>query len=197
MLILSADLLIPAQNRRLASPFSSSSIFFDGLFWERLRAYPMNSPLSKAKFISTLKPKHQLNAHKHAGNRTATKKKKKKTGAGDAQPCAPGRMIVCPSPRPVVPSVWRGPDTSRTTRFELLWTTGCALDLHVLGLLGLLCYSLHLAWFQIILFSHKLGPNHANLQSQLNIAKTEHNRRNTCINRKLMQINPKFQAKNY
>jgi len=68
--------------------------------------------------------------------------------------------------------------------------------LPALGLLGLLCYSLHLAWFQIMPFSNKLGLNHANLQSQLNKAKTEHNRRNTCINHKLMQINPKLQAKN-
>jgi len=51
-----------------------------------------------------------------------------------------------------------------------------------------------LAWFQIILFSNKLGPNYANLQSTLNKAKAEQYRRNTCINSKLMQINPKFQA---
>ena len=45
-----------------------------------------------------------------------------------------------------------------------IWPTECALDVPALGLLDLLCYSLPLAWFQIILFSHKLGPNYANLQ---------------------------------
>ena len=69
--------------------------------------------------------------------------------------------------------------------------------LPALGMLGLLCYSLHLAWFQIMPFSNKLDPNHANLQLQLNKVKTEHNWRNTCLNRKLMQSNPKFQAKNH
>jgi len=38
----------------------------------------------------------------------------------------------------------------------------------------------------MILFSHKLGPIHANLQATLNKAKTEHNRRNTCTNHKVI-----------
>ena len=61
------------------------------------------------------------------------------------------------------------------------------------------CFATLFSWLdsKSYFFSHNLGPNYGNLQSQLNKAKTEHNRRNTCINRKLMQINPKFQAKNY
>ena len=122
------------------------------------------------------------------------KKTKKKIGAGDARPCAPGCTTVCPSPRPVVSSVWCGPDTSRTTRSVLLWTSEFALDLHVLGLLGLLFNVSSLGLASTHLFLLKLAPNHANQQSQLNKAKTERNWRNTCINRKLMQINPKFQS---
>ena len=102
-----------------------------------------------------------------------------------------------PSSRPVVPSIWHGPDTSQTTHFELLYTPGFALDFYVLGLLGLLFNLSSLGLASTHIFLPKRGPNHANLQSQLNKAKTEHNRRNTCLNRKLIQITPKFQAKNH
>jgi len=95
---------------------------------------------------------------------------------------------------PVVPSVWRGPGTSRTMHFELLWTPGFALNFHVLGLLGLLFNLSSLGLASTHIFHPKCGLNDANLQSQLNKAKTERNRRNSWINRKLMQINPKFQA---
>jgi len=74
------------------------------------------------------------------------------------------------------------------------WASGFALDLPVLGLLSLLFNLSSLGLASTDLVHLKLGPNHANLQSQLNKAKTERNRRKTCINRKLMQINPKFQA---
>ena len=100
-------------------------------------------------------------------NRTDAKEDEKKHGAGDARPCAPG----C-TPPPVVPSVWRGPGTSRTMRFELLWTPGFALDFHVLGLLGLLFNLSSLGLASTHIFLLKIGPDHANLQSQLSKAKT-------------------------
>ena len=74
------------------------------------------------------------------------------------------------------------------------WTSKFALDLHVLGILGLLFNLSSLGLASTHLFLLKLGMNHANMQSQSNKAKTERNWRNTYNNRKLMQINPKFQA---
>jgi len=80
------------------------------------------------------------------------------------------------------------------TFWYTFWASRFALDLPVLGLLDFLFNLSSLGLASTHLFLLKLGSNHANLQSQLNKAKTKRNRRNTCINRKLMQINPKFQA---
>ena len=91
MLSLSADLSIPPQNRRLASPFSSSSIFFNGVFQRVWEPILWILPLAKARFIPILKSKHQLNAHKHAGNDSHKKSKKQNAGRG--------RTAVHPSPR--------------------------------------------------------------------------------------------------
>ena len=55
--------------------------------------------------------------------------------------------------------------------------------------------SLDLVWPQFHAFPSVLGSTHANPQSKPEQAKTERNRRNMCVNRKIMQINPKIEFK--
>jgi len=128
-----------------------------------------------------------LKTHKRAGIQTATKENEEKKQSR-------GSTVVRPSPRPVVSSVRIGPDTSPMMHFELLLTSGFALDLPVLGLLGLLFNLSSLGLASTHIFFLKLGPNHTNLQLELKKVTTERNRRSTCKNHKLMQMNPKFQA---
>jgi len=92
---------LPTKTSPLLPPSSSSSSIFLNVVFERNgEAILWILPRYKVRFIPILKSKHQLNTHKHAGNRTSTKKSKKKTGARDAWSCAPGCMTVRPSPRP-------------------------------------------------------------------------------------------------
>jgi len=74
------------------------------------------------------------------------------------------------------------------------WFASFCLGSSDLGLLGFLCSSSWLSWPQFLTFLLKLGSTCTNLQSELDKAKIERNRRNICINRKMIQINPKIWA---
>ena len=119
---------------------------------------------------------------------------------GDARPCVPPCTHVRPSPQSLVNTTGRPwwplaavvPSLLERCISNFVWVHLTRLGSPVLGLLGLSCYSLDLVGLNLLAFVLKLSLKHSNLQSKLNKAKTECNRRNICINRKLMQINTKF-----
>ena len=151
----------------------------------------MNSTPPIRQIHPLLSTKQSKNAQE---KRRAAKRREqpRDTGTHDRAPPTTSHGGPTVSPRWALP----GPIPIFLERRGLVyfWASGYSLDLPVLGLLDLLFNLSSLGLASTHLFLLKLGPNHANLQSQLNKAKSEHNQRNTCINRKLMQINPKFQA---
>ena len=165
---------LATKTSPLLPPSSSSlTIFFNGVFDRNGEAILWILPPSNARFIPILKLKHQLNTHKHAGNRTATKKSKNKTGAGDARSCVPHHGPWCSLPGPI-PTLLERCVLSYFVPWDLPWIFMFWAYWACFSTLGLA--STHL-------FLLKLGPNHANLQLYLNKAKIERNRRNTCKNR--------------
>ena len=156
MLCLNVDLSIRLQYIAFRLiPFllpSTSSMEF----LRMMRVFAMNSSPYRARYIPLLKEKQELKTHKHAGTRTATKKTQNFWSLGrvsltTGQPwCSLAGVVLMLLERCVL---------------SYFWTSGFALDLPILGLLGLLfnLSSLGLPSTHILLL--KLGPNHANLQS--------------------------------
>jgi len=142
----------------IMSPFASTFFFFFNLlqwsFWEERWGYSMNSthPIGQIHPHSKAKTKQ-----KRAGKTKSREKRGKTKRHRHARPCAShhGPWWALPDPVPIFLErrilSYFGPR-------DVPWISPA------LGLLGLLCYSLHLAWFQIMLFSNKLGPNYAILQ---------------------------------
>ena len=79
----------------------------------------------------------------------------------------------------------------------LPWTVGLCLGSFALGLLGLFCYLSWLGLASTSYFSPNSWSEILDLQSKLNNAKIECNRRNIYINRMIMQFNPKIEPKSF
>ena len=94
----------------------------------------------------------------------------------------------------VVASGRYGSVASWTLRFELCLGSLDSPGIACSGPIGLVLLLSWLSWPQLLAFILELSPKYANLQSKFDKAKTKRNQRNICINRKLMQINPKFWA---
>uniref|UniRef100_A0A7C9EML4 Uncharacterized protein n=1 Tax=Opuntia streptacantha TaxID=393608 RepID=A0A7C9EML4_OPUST len=94
---------------------------------------------------------------------------------------------------------WLWPDGSiilRTLHFGTsLWSVCFALDLPLWAYWASFSTSLDLVWPQYLYFLLTFGSTCVNLQSKLEKAKIERNRRNMCINSKIVQINPKIEFK--
>ena len=186
-----ADLSIRHQKRRLCFTLlllllpSSSMEFLRGIESLSYEFYPPHRP-------DTSPFKHKTK-QKCAGKTKSREKtgKNQETQARTAMSLPPWAVVG-----PTVSSWWALPGLvlNFLERPILVYFLGLgiALDLPVLGLLGLLFNLSSLGLASTHLFLLKLGLNHANLQSQLNKAKTERNQRNTCINRKLI---PNFKPK--
>ena len=112
------------------SPFASTTFFFFLLlqwrFCESLWSLWINSTHS----IGQIHPHYKAKTKQKCGGKTKSREKRGKTQKAQARMavCA-GRTAVRLPPQAVVGSTRSGLDLSWTLRFELLWTTGCALDL--------------------------------------------------------------------
>ena len=74
------------------------------------------------------------------------------------------------------------------------WFAGFWFGSSVLGPLGFFCNHSWLGWPQ---FLSLFDSTRANLQSKHKQAKTECNRRNMCVNRKILQINHHIESKSF
>ena len=77
------------------------------------------------------------------------------------------------------------------------WVTGFVLDLLSGAYWACSTISFDLIWLQLHAFILIFGSTYTSLQSKLEKTRTECNRRNMCINCKVMQINPKIESKSF
>ena len=171
-------------------PSSSTIFFFNGVFrvWKRVCYvfYPPHKP------GTCLRSKHQYKLKNRVGKWTVVQKTKELGSAGGTRSCVRiARLASHTTVRgeyhgpTVVASSRCGSIASWALRFEL--SLG-SLDLPLItysGPIRLVLLLSWLSWPQLLAFLLKLSHKYLNLQSKLNKAKTERNRRNICINCKI------------
>jgi len=126
--------------------------------------------------------KHSTNRKIAQENELSQRKPKQPESREERTAVRPDSTTMRPSPRAVV-----------ATMVSPWWRL--ALDRLYWAYWASFATSLDLVWLQLHAFLLILGSTHANLQSKLKKTKTKRYRRNICINRKIMQINPKIESK--